>query len=101
MKLTPHDICDAGNKQKQEQNEQNREMNLTDGLKDETEDLKEEQDLEGYNPNWTLRKCSSKVLDQLSIMYPEQVYEILKNYLEVEMQHEDWLIKYIIFFIFK
>lgn len=94
MRLSPHDICGIGNKQKSETtNEKNNNLNKM--LED---DFTNNEELEGYNPNWTLRKCCSKVLDQLSNIFPDKVYEILKNYLEAEMQNENWLIKYIYLF---
>lgn len=89
MRLSPHDICGIGNKQKSEMiSEKN---NSLDKMLEE--DLTNSEELEGYNPNWTLRKCCSKVLDQLSNVFSDKVYEILKNYLENEMQNEDWVIK--------
>jgi hypothetical protein len=72
MKLTPQDILGIDNKQKTETNDE--------------EEEKEEENLECYNPNWTLRKCCSKTLDILSNIYPKQVFLHLRNYLESEMQ---------------
>jgi hypothetical protein len=79
MKLTPQDILGIDNKQKTETNDD--------------EESQSESNLEGYNPNWTLRKCCSKTLDILSTIYPEQVFSHLKNYLESEMQDTSWLVK--------
>lgn len=92
MKLTPHDICGMGNKQKKEREDINVNPDSDDSQENDKENLNTE-DLEGYNPNWTLRKCCSRVLDNLSNIYPEQVYEILRTYLENDMQHDDWLVK--------
>jgi transportin-1 len=46
-----------------------------------------------YNPNWTLRKCCSKVLDKLSTIFPEIVIDVLQPYLENSMQSPEWIIK--------
>lgn len=59
----------------------------------EDEDIDSDEDSEGYNPNFTLRKCCSKILDRLSHMYPAKLYEIIKPILENDMQSQDWLIK--------
>jgi transportin-1 len=56
-------------------------------------DIDFDEDSEGYNPNFTLRKCCSKILDRLSHMYPAKLYEIIKPILENDIQSQDWLIK--------
>jgi transportin-1 len=65
----------------------------------ETKALQEEKDqindesVEIYNPNWTLRKCCSKMLDKLSYIYSIQVISILIPYLEVDLMSKDWITK--------
>lgn len=48
-----------------------------------------------YNPYWTLRKCSSKLLDKISCIYSKQTVSILKPFLENDLQCDDWIKKYI------
>ncbi len=48
---------------------------------------------ESYNPSLTLRKCCSKILDKLSIEFPQIIFEVLKPYLENDMQSDEWLTK--------
>lgn len=40
--------------------------------------------------NWTLRKCSAKVLDRFSNFWPKWTIENTKTFLENELQNEDW-----------
>jgi hypothetical protein len=51
------------------------------------------EDVEGYNSNWTLRKCCAKFLDKLAHIFPEGVLEVIKPYLEENMQNSDWNVK--------
>lgn len=46
-----------------------------------------------YNPYWTLRKCSSKLLDKISSIYPKTTLTVLKPFLEVDLQCSDWIKK--------
>jgi len=46
-----------------------------------------------YNNYWTLRKCSSKLLDKLSFIYPRQILSILKPILENDLQCNNWIKK--------
>jgi len=46
-----------------------------------------------YNPYWTLRKCSSKLLDKISCIYSKLILTILKPFLENDLQCEDWIKK--------
>lgn len=48
-----------------------------------------------YNNFWTLRKCSSKLLDKISCKYPKSTLFIIKPFLENDLQCEDWIKKYI------
>jgi transportin-1 len=57
-----------------------------------TEELDEEA-AESYNPSWTLRKCCSKLLDKLSLEFPKIIFDVLRPFLETDMQHKDWIIK--------
>lgn len=51
-----------------------------------------------YNPYWTLRKCSSKLVDKISCIYSKQTLYILKAFLESDLQCNDWIKKYFYFF---
>ena len=46
-----------------------------------------------YNPYWTLRKCSSKLLDKISCLFSKQTVSILKPFLENDLQCDDWIKK--------
>jgi hypothetical protein len=46
-----------------------------------------------YNNYWTLRKCSSKLLDKISCKYPKLTLSVLKPFLENDLQCEDWIKK--------
>lgn len=89
MKLTPQDICGMDNKMKE-----NRRSKSVDGKNchDSDDDL-DEGDNQGYNPNWTLRKCVSKILDRFSNIFPKLTIEGIKCFLETDIQSQDWLIK--------
>ncbi len=50
-----------------------------------------------YNPYWTLRKCSSKLLDKISCIYSKLTLNIIKPFLENDLQCEDWIKKYFYF----
>ncbi len=80
MNLTNNDLY-SDNKQK-DNNERE--------CQDESIDIQESNN---YNPNWSLRKCCSKFIDRLSYVFPGQVLEIVKPYLEDNMQNQDWQIK--------
>ena len=79
MNLSNNDICGLENKFKEIKDEENEETEIEKG--------------DAYNPNWSLRKCCSKFLDKLSYIYPSLILEILKPYLEENMQNKDWEIK--------
>jgi hypothetical protein len=89
MNLTPNDICGYDNKSKQEINGNEEDENENEN-EDEDVDIEE---TENYNPNWTLRKCCSKFLDQLSYIYPIQTLEIIRPHLEENMFNINWNIK--------
>ena len=42
------------------------------------------------NPNWTLRKCSAKILDRFSNFWPKWTIDNTKSFLEIELQSADW-----------
>jgi hypothetical protein len=46
-----------------------------------------------YNSYWTLRKSSSKLLDQISFLYSFTTFSIIKPFLEVDLQSSDWIKK--------
>lgn len=51
----------------------------------------------GYKENMTLRKCCARILDKLSTVFPQAVYDVLKVILEVDLKNTDWIIKYLLF----
>lgn len=52
-----------------------------------------ETNYRGYKANMTLRKCSARIIDKLSIIFPKAVYEALKIILEEDLKNTDWIIK--------
>ena len=46
-----------------------------------------------YNPNMTLRKCCSRILDSISIIFPKETFYIMRPFFENEIQSTDDLIK--------
>ena len=86
MVLTQGDLCGIDNKS-------NNGSNKTIDNEDE-EDEKETDGSDYYNPNFTLRKCSSKIIDALSNLFPKEVYENINQHLETGMQNQNWLVKY-------
>lgn len=48
---------------------------------------------QNYNPNWTLRKCSAKILDRFSNWWPKWTIDNTKSFLEIELQNDDWINK--------
>lgn len=85
MKLTPQDICGMDNKMKENRHSISEDNDSDDDLDDGNN--------QGYNPNWTLRKCVSKILDRFSNLFPKLTIEGIKCFLETDMQSQDWLIK--------
>jgi len=45
------------------------------------------------NSIFTLRKCASKIIDSLSNIFPEEVYDNIKQHLDTGIQNQDWLVK--------
>lgn len=89
MKLGPNDINDLENKTKSE----DKSDKLMSTEKDESGYEESPENKNNYNPNWTLRKSCSKLLDKLSSIYGQQMFEIIKPLLENDMQHTDWTTK--------
>lgn len=88
MKLTQNDLCGIDSSYKS--------SNRTKGQAEEDEEEEEEKLNEGsdyYNPNFTLRKCASKIIDSLSNIFPEEVYDNIKQHLDAGIQNQDWLVK--------
>jgi transportin-1 len=81
MNLTQNDILGLDSKSKEDKDD------------DEEDDSVDTSQIEGYNSNWTLRKCCAKFLDKLAHIFPEQVLEIIKPYLEENMQNSEWYVK--------
>jgi transportin-1 len=87
-KLTPLDLCYSELENKQ----------FNDNLQHSPSESMQHQDfnednMEMYNPNWTLRKCSSKILDRLSNLFPLQVINTLIPFLENDLKSKEWAIK--------
>jgi hypothetical protein len=75
----------------QSQNEKNQiqsEKNI-----EEDDDINLDEEMEGYNPNWTLRKCCSKIIDKISHLFSAKLFDIIKPILENDMQHSEWIVK--------
>jgi transportin-1 len=84
MNLAPNDINGMDNKSK------------TESHHDEDQDESTQCDtsvIEGYNPNWTLRQCCAKFLDKISALFPEPVLDVIKPYLQDNMQNSEWNVK--------
>lgn len=64
--------------------------------KDEETDIEEEiEEKKGqsYNPNWTLRKCASKLYDRISVLFPKLSIDYSKPILENDLQSQEWIKK--------
>ena len=88
MRLTQNDLCGIDSSYRTS----DRHKRST----DEDEEEEEEKTSDGsdyYNPNFTLRKCASKIVDTLSNIFPKEVYDSIKLHLDSGMQNQDWLIK--------
>ncbi len=46
-----------------------------------------------YNPFSTLRKCCSRILDNISFIYPQETFNVIRPILENELQSNEDLIK--------
>jgi len=59
------------------------------------EDFKQPDEFisESYNPNTTLRKLCARTLDKLSVLFPSDVFQIVKESLERDMKNHDWNIR--------
>jgi len=91
IKLSNNDLCSI----------ESGENKLSKVQKDEKENPDDEDSLtenDGYNVNWTLRKCGSKFLDKLSFVYKDYIVDIMKNSLEEGIQSKNWRTKYFIWF---
>ncbi len=83
MRLTPNDIAGIENKIKENRS------SSKNSIQEEENEEDGEENSDAYNPCWTLRKCCSKLIDKLSHLYPQKVYEVVKPLLENDMQHQD------------
>jgi hypothetical protein len=87
MNLTANDLYGMDNKSKEYYST------------DEDDEMEEKpcvhniSSIEGYNPNFTLRKCCSKLLDKLANLFPDQLFEAIKLLLEENLQQSEWNIK--------
>ncbi len=59
----------------------------------ESEEQIYEEDIETYNKVWSLRKCSSKILEKFSVLWPNETLIFIQPLLEIEIQHKDWIIR--------
>jgi hypothetical protein len=84
MNLTPNDILGMDSKVKEYRSEYDEQDSFS---------SIESSEVEGYNSNWTLRKCCSKFLDKVSGVFPQPVLDVIKPYLEENMQNSEWNIK--------
>lgn len=91
-RLTQNDMCSLDVENKEYSSKDKLQLEEEDGDENFVDELDEEC-AKSYNPSWTLRKCCSKILDKLSIEFSETVFEVLKPYLENDMQDNDWIIK--------
>jgi transportin-1 len=91
MKLTPNDISGIDSRFKSSKSSSF--SSLEDADEDNDEDVEDDENVEGYNPNWTLRKCCSKFIDRLSNIFPQHIFDIIKPILENDIQHNEWIIK--------
>lgn len=89
MRLTQNDLCgiDSSYKPNNRSKARNEE-------EDEEEEEKMNEGSDYYNPNFTLRKCASKIIDSLSNHFPKEVYDNIKQHLDSGIQNQDWLVKY-------
>ena len=46
-----------------------------------------------YNPYSTLRKCCSRILDNISFIYPQETFNVIRPILENELQSSEDLVK--------
>lgn len=92
MQITSNDICGMDSKMKE--NKCSKDDNL-DKEEEETDIEDEIEDKKGqsYNPNWTLRKCASKLYDRISVLFPKLCSDYSKPILEVELQSQEWIVK--------
>ena len=83
MNLTQNDILGMDSRAKNDKDSDDEE-------EDNEMDINE---VEGYNTNWTLRKCCAKFLDKISTIFAQSVLDVIKPYLEENMQNTDWNVK--------
>lgn len=92
MQITNNDICGMDSKMKvnkcNTEDIQDKETEESD-LEDEIEDKKGQS----YNPNWTLRKCASKLYDRISVLFPKLTIDYSKSILENDLQCQEWIKK--------
>jgi len=87
MQFTNQDFCGMDNKMKE-----NNSNNVDDEEETELDDNHNNKD-QSYNPNWTLRKCSSKLFDCMSVLYPEIIIQQVKPIFEIDLQSQLWYVK--------
>jgi hypothetical protein len=92
MQITNNDLCGMDSKMKvnkfNKDDNHNKEAEEAD-LDDEIEDKKGQI----YNPNWTLRKCASKLYDRISVLFPKMTIDHSKPILENDLQSQEWIKK--------
>ena len=90
MKISQNDTHNIGDKNKILP--KNSKSKNAENLEKENDDL-DYLEYFVYNPNWTLRKCSSKLIDKISCIYCMQTLNYLKPFLENDLQCNDWIKK--------
>lgn len=91
MRMDESDICSLENKMKEDKCA--RDNSIEEEENDYDENLGCDLADKNYSPNWTLRKCSAKILDRFSNLWPKWTIDNTKSFLEIELQNSDWINK--------
>lgn len=86
MRLTVDDVRELDNKIHESK------FNVSESELSQEDDI-ESKEVENYSLNWTLRKCSSKLFDQISALYPRISFEQATVILDIYLQNKDWIKK--------
>ena len=92
MKLTNNDICGIENTFKSTTQFTPKSENYI-TVQDESPVQKEEFVSESYNPNTTLRKLCARSVDKLSVVFPMEIFQFVKDQLECDMKNHDLIIR--------
>lgn len=88
MRMDENDISSADNRTREDKC-----CRTNDFYENDNDNYDGDEDDKNYNPNWTLRKCSAKILDRFSNWWPKWTIDNTKSFLEIELQNEDWINK--------